>query len=75
MAEKKAKVTKTTKAAKVDNSALTMEALKSKLTDLKKEAMNQRFAHASGQLPNTHVIRKTRREVARVKTALRATNN
>ena len=71
MAEKKT-VKKETKAAKVDNSALTKEAQKSRLADLKKEAMNQRFAHASGQLPKTHVIRKTRREIARVKTALRA---
>jgi large subunit ribosomal protein L29 len=50
--------------------ALTQEALKSKLTDLKKEAMNLRFQHAAGQLPKTHVIRKNRREVARVKTSL-----
>ena len=76
MAEKKVikKTTKVTKAAKVDNSALTKEALKSKLTDLKKEAMNQRFAHASGQLPKPHVIRKTRRDIARVKTAITAGN-
>ncbi|MCL2748741.1 MAG: 50S ribosomal protein L29 [Alphaproteobacteria bacterium] len=73
MAEKKT-VKKTTKVAKVDNSALTIEALKSRLTDLKKEAMNQRFAHASGQLPKSHVIRKTRREIARTKTAIAAGN-
>ena len=63
MAEKKVK--KTTQA-----DALTNEALKSKLISLKEEAMNQRFQHASGQLPKTHVIRKTRREIARVKTQL-----
>ncbi len=66
MAEKK--VTKT--AAKDAKEALTNEALQSKLVDLKKEAMEQRFSHTAGQLPKTHVIRATRREIARVKTKL-----
>jgi large subunit ribosomal protein L29 len=70
MAEKKVKTTKTIK----KDEALTREALSSKLTDLKKEAMEQRFQHAAGQLPKTHVIRKMRREIARVKTALNAGN-
>ncbi len=61
MAEKKAKT-----------EALTVEALESKLVDLKKEQMNQRFQLAAGQMPKTHVIRKTRREIARVKTKLNA---
>jgi large subunit ribosomal protein L29 len=64
MTEKKAKNTATSE-------ALTKEALSSKLVDLKKEAMNQRFQHAAGQLPKTDVIRKTRREIARVKTKLK----
>ncbi|MDR1338286.1 MAG: 50S ribosomal protein L29 [Rickettsiales bacterium] len=63
MPEKKVKKT-------VSGEALTRDALTSKLTDLKKEAMNQRFQHAAGQLPKTDVIRKTRREIARVKTKL-----
>ena len=50
---------------------LTMEALESKLADLKKEQMNQRFQHAAGQMPKTHVMRQTRREIARVKTKLK----
>ena len=76
MAEKKTvkKTTNVVKAAKVDNSALTMEALRSRLTDLKKEAMEQRFQHAAGQLPKTHVIRRTRRDIARTKTAIAAGN-
>ena len=57
---------------KVEKEALTIEALNSKLADLKKEQMNNRFQHAAGQLPKTHVIRKTRRDIARVKTQLRA---
>lgn len=52
--------------------SLTQEALESKLADLKKERMNQRFQLAAGQMPKTHVVRKTRREIARVKTKLNA---
>jgi len=57
---------------KVEKESLTMEALQSKLVDLKKEQMNQRFQHAAGQMPKTHVIRQTRRDIARVKTKLNA---
>ena len=60
---------------KSKNESLTTEALESKLTDLKKEQMNQRFQHAAGQMPKTHVMRQTRREIARVKTKLRAAKN
>ena len=52
--------------------SLKKEELESKLVDLKKDQMNQRFQHAAGQLPKTHVLRKTRREIARVKTKLNA---
>jgi len=55
---------------KVEKESLTVEALQSKLVDLKKEQMNQRFQHAAGQMPKTHLMRQTRREVARVKTKL-----
>ena len=65
MAEKKMKQT-------AEKDALTKEALQSKLVDLKKEHMNQRFQVSAGQLPKTHVLRKTRREIARVKTKLNA---
>jgi large subunit ribosomal protein L29 len=66
MAEKKVKNTENTK----EN--LTKDALQSKLVELKKQAMNQRFQHAAGTLPKAHVIRKTRRDIARVKTQLNA---
>ena len=52
--------------------SLTTQALESKLVDLKKEQMNQRFQLAAGQMPKTHVMRQTRREIARVKTKLNA---
>lgn len=64
MVDKKVKTTETKTAD------LNSEALQSKLVDLKKEQMNMRFQHTAGQLAKTHVIRKTRREVARVKTAI-----
>jgi len=52
--------------------SLKIEELESSLVDLKKLQMNQRFQHAAGNLPKTHVLRKTRREIARVKTKLNA---
>ena len=57
---------------KVQKEALTKEALQSKLVDLKKQQMNQRFQLAAGQMPKTHVMRQTRREIARMKTKLNA---
>ena len=65
MAEKKVNQT-------AETESLTKQALQSKLVDLKKEQMNQRFQLAAGQLPKTHVLRQTRREIARVKTKLKA---
>ena len=55
---------------KVEKEALTTEALKSELENLKKEQMNQRFQHSAGQMQKTHVMRQTRRKIARVKTKL-----
>jgi len=52
--------------------SLKTEELKSTLVRLKETQMNQRFQHAAGNLPKTHVLRKTRREIARVKTKLNA---
>ncbi|MBO4583079.1 MAG: 50S ribosomal protein L29 [Alphaproteobacteria bacterium] len=52
--------------------SLKKEELESSLIALKKTQMDQRFQHAAGALPKTHVLRKTRREIARVKTKLNA---
>ena len=57
---------------KVEKESLTTEALRSELENLKKEQMEQRFQHAAGQMPKTHVIRQTRRNIARVKTKMNA---
>ena len=51
---------------------LKKEELESKLIELKKTQMNQRFQYSEGRLPKTHVLRQTRREIARVKTKLNA---
>ena len=56
--------------AKAKETNLNKEALESKLVTLKKEGMNLRFQHTSGQLAKTHQLRVNRREVARVKTEL-----
>ena len=71
MAEKESQNTKTIK----KDEALTKDALTSKLTDWKKEAMEQRFQHAAGQITKTHIMSKTRREIARVKTQLNKKGN
>ena len=52
--------------------SLKKEELQSRLVDLKKNQMDLRFQHAAGALPKTHVLRKNRREIARVKTKLNA---
>ncbi len=44
--------------------------LTTKLMDLKKDMMNLRFQAHSGQLKDTSSIRKTRKNIAQVKTAL-----
>ena len=48
----------------------TPDQLRTKLTDLKKEAFNLRFQQATSQLENTARMRQVRRDVARVKTIL-----
>ena len=54
----------------------TDEELREELMRLTKEQFNLRMQKANGQLGQTHLIRETRREIARVKTVLieKATN-
>lgn len=47
--------------------------LNDKLTDLKAELFNLRFQHAINQLENPARINVVKRDIARVKTVLRAT--
>ena len=50
---------------------LSLEELKTKLTDLKSELFNLRFQHATNQLDNPRVITEVKRTIARIKTILR----
>jgi large subunit ribosomal protein L29 len=50
----------------------TADELRDSLLGLRKEAFNLRFQVASGQLENTARIRQVRRDIARIKTLLRA---
>ena len=48
--------------------------LKGELMTLKKEAFNLRFQRATGQLENTARVRQVRRDIARIKTTIRASS-
>ncbi len=49
---------------------LSIEELKEKEREAKQELFNLRFQKATGQLGNTAVIPKTKRDLARVKTVM-----
>ena len=50
---------------------LSVEELKEKEREESQELFNLRFQKATGQLGNTAIIRKTKKNLARVKTVLR----
>ncbi len=50
---------------------MTTEQLLNELEDLKEAMFKQRLQMASGQLEDTNALRRTRRDIARVKTVLR----
>ena len=51
---------------------MTNDELVTKLADLKEELFNLHFRHATGQLENPIVIRNTKRDIARIKSEIRA---
>lgn len=51
------------------------EALKEELLRLRKEDFSLRMQAASGQLGQHHLVRETRRDIARVKTVMREKAN
>ena len=53
-------------------SDLSAAELNDKAVELKKELFNLRFQLATGQLQDTTAIAKTKRDIARAKTALRS---
>ena len=55
-----------------DITGKTPDELKKMLLDLRKEQLNVRFQKMGGQLSNTSQVRKTRRTIAKIKTALNA---
>ncbi len=55
-----------------DTTGKTPDELKKMLLDLRKTQMNLRFQKTSGQLSNTSEVRKVRRAIATIKTALNA---
>ena len=50
--------------------ALSADEAKQKLVDLKAAYFNLRFRHETGQLDNTSMLKKTQKDIARVKTVL-----
>ncbi|MDR3508179.1 MAG: 50S ribosomal protein L29 [Caulobacteraceae bacterium] len=55
-----------------DVRGLTTDQLADELLKLKKEQFNLRFQAATGQLEKTHRVNEVRRDIARIKTVLRA---
>ena len=53
-----------------DLRAMTIDELEAKLLENKKEQFNLRIQQSTGQLSNTAVIRKVRREIAKINTLL-----
>jgi large subunit ribosomal protein L29 len=51
---------------------LTHDQLAETLTNLKKEQFNLRFQAATGQIEKTHRVNEIRKDIARIKTVLRA---
>lgn len=50
---------------------LSLEELGHKLADLTQELFNLRFQHATDQLENPMRLRRTKQDIARIKTVLR----
>ncbi|MFZ5564722.1 MAG: 50S ribosomal protein L29 [Thermodesulfobacteriota bacterium] len=52
--------------------ALSADEAKQKLAELKAAHFNLRFRHETGQMENTSMLQKTKKDIARVKTVLNA---
>ena len=50
--------------------AMSIDELEKKLLELKKEQLNLRIQHSTGQLSNTAVIRSVRRDIAKINTLI-----
>ena len=54
---------------------MTVDELNSKLAELKQELFNLRFQHAVNQLENPKRLQAVKKDIARVKTVLRESEN
>lgn len=50
---------------------LSLEEMEKKVATLKESYFNLRFQHETGQLENSSMLKRTRKEIARVKTIIR----
>ena len=55
-----------------DLKAMSTDQLQDELLNLKKEQFNLRFQAATGQVEKTHRVNEVRKDIARIKTVLRA---
>jgi large subunit ribosomal protein L29 len=55
-----------------DIRGMTPDQLTENLVNLKKEQFNLRFQKATGQIEKTHRVNEVRKDIARIKTVLRA---
>ena len=55
-----------------DVRSMTPDQLAESLLNLKKEQFNLRFQKATGQMEKTHRVDEVRKDIARIKTVLRA---
>jgi large subunit ribosomal protein L29 len=51
---------------------LSVDELQAKEKEFRQESLNLRFKHATGQLEKTHRLSELRKNIARVKTLIRA---
>lgn len=74
MADKKTttKATKTTKTTKVAEEVKTVEQLRTDLIAKQTDQIALKRGHAAGELTNPRVLTSTRKEIARLHTAIRA---
>ncbi len=50
---------------------LSLDEMNDKLANYEEELFNLRFQHETGQLENSQLLKKTKRNIARVKTVIR----
>ena len=55
-----------------DIRVMTKDQVKDEILKLKKEQFNLRFQKATGQVEKTHRVNEVRKDIARIKTVLRA---